>query len=508
MRRTLLSAQSPPRLERVHLKVAEAIESEYGAEIEDHVADMAHHLWRAGSVADPDKTAHYLALAGERAVQRSAYEQAFSYLTPALNLMRKLPGDQDRIRRELQASIALSHALQASKGLAAREHEQLNARMLDLSQRLEERDQSFSVLTLLWSFFLTRGDLISARTTSQEIMDIAHELNNPLVTMHGKLALGTLFYQGELKEARRYLEEAAAANSPSQVQRPYAADPQILCFCHLAWTLWFLGFPDQAITQMQQALRIADAIGEPYGITYERWFHATVHELRGEYKETLVLSDDVLSRARDQSFPEFAALGAIWHGTALVAEGIAEPGLAEMKHGISAFFAANHGLGDTAILGILAGALLAMEKVDEALATVDEALQVAARTGEQFYVPELHRLKGEALLARSSDSGEQASDCFDMACAIARAQGGRSLELRALRSLAELERKRGGGVRARKALIEVLGWFEEGLQTGDLRLARPSPTRVCKRAFGAPGNRSIRGCGNADDNHRHDARSG
>lgn len=473
VRQTLLGAQSPPRQQRLHLKVAEAIEREYAGELEDHFADLAYHLWRAGAFAETNKTARYLALAGEQAMQRSAYEQALSYLTSALDLMHKLPDDQGHVRRELDISIALSLALQASKGLAAPEHEPLNARMLELSQRLEERDQSFSVLALLWSFFLTRGDLISARKTSHQIIDIAHGFNEPLMLTHGNLALGmTLFYQGELADARRHLEQAMAFDSPVRVQRRYAADPRILCLCHLAWTMWFLGFPDQALAQTQRAISVAREIGEPFGITYATWFGATVHELRGEWKESQTLSDDTLARAENQGFPEFAALGALWRGTAMVAQGAAEPGLAQMREGAATFFAANHGLGATAIMGNLAKAMLTTGRVDEALATLDDAFGLAGRTGEQFFVSELHRLRGEGLLARGPAEYARALECFETACASARAQGGRSLELRARLSLAGLRRKNGDQVGARKALIEILDSFSEGFQTSDLKLAK------------------------------------
>jgi predicted ATPase len=108
----------------------------------------------------------------------------------------------------------------------------------------------------------------------------------------------------------------------------------------------------------------------------------------------------------------------------------------------------------------------------EALATLEDALSLATRTGEQFFVPELHRLKGEASLAREPEYYAPAEECFQTACAAAFAQSGRSLELRARRSLAGLPRKSGDRARERKALIEILDSFSEGFQTNDLKLAK------------------------------------
>ena len=42
-------------------------------------------------------------------------------------------------------------------------------------------------------------------------------------------------------------------------------------------------------------------------------------------------------------------------------------------------------------------------RLDEALAEVDEALSIADRTNSRCYEAELHRIKGEVLLARSPE---------------------------------------------------------------------------------------------------------
>jgi predicted ATPase len=64
-----------------------------------------------------------------------------------------------------------------------------------------------------------------------------------------------------------------------------------------------------------------------------------------------------------------------------------------------------------------------------------EALATAPQTGEQWWDAELHRLKGELLL-RQATPPEEAETCFHQALASARQQEARSLELRAVVSLA------------------------------------------------------------------------
>ncbi|GAG39258.1 unnamed protein product, partial [marine sediment metagenome] len=56
VRQTLLSGLSLPRRQRMHLRVAEAMERVYARALEEHAADLAHHLYQAGTAADPQKT--------------------------------------------------------------------------------------------------------------------------------------------------------------------------------------------------------------------------------------------------------------------------------------------------------------------------------------------------------------------------------------------------------------------------------------------------------------------
>ena len=137
-----------------------------------------------------------------------------------------------------------------------------------------------------------------------------------------------------------------------------------------------------------------------------------------------------------------------------------------------AFFAASHELGATALMGNLAKAQLATARADESLATINDAMDRAGRTGEQFYVAELHRLRGDALLASDAQNRERARDCFETACKVASAQGARSLELRARTSLAGLLQKWGDPPGARQALVEILESFSEGFDTDDLKRAQ------------------------------------
>lgn len=93
IRQTLMSDVSLPRRQRLHLRVSEAMEQVYGGALEEHAADLAHHLYQAGAAADPRKTARYLTMAGEQALGAAAFEDGLRHFNNALSLQ---PADDRR----------------------------------------------------------------------------------------------------------------------------------------------------------------------------------------------------------------------------------------------------------------------------------------------------------------------------------------------------------------------------------------------------------------------------
>ncbi|MCH8814540.1 MAG: AAA family ATPase [Chloroflexi bacterium] len=91
IRQTLLSDVSGARRQRLHLRVADAMESVYAADLEEHAGDLAEHLRRAGS-SDTDKMVRYLTLAGDRALASAAFEDALRQYETALSLQASSEG--------------------------------------------------------------------------------------------------------------------------------------------------------------------------------------------------------------------------------------------------------------------------------------------------------------------------------------------------------------------------------------------------------------------------------
>ena len=96
------------------------------------------------------------------------------------------------------------------------------------------------------------------------------------------------------------------------------------------------------------------------------------------------------------------------------------------------------------------------------------------KTGERYYEAELHRFKGEFLLAPDAtrDQEGEAEACLHQALDIARHQQAKSLELRAATSLARLWQSQDKRQDAYDLLAPVYEWFTEGFDTADLQEAK------------------------------------
>jgi class 3 adenylate cyclase/tetratricopeptide (TPR) repeat protein len=105
IRQTLLSGLSLPRRQRLHLRVAEAMERVYARTLEEHTGDLAYHFHQAGAAADADKTLRYLALAGDQAIRAVAYEEGAQLYQMALEVLDRSRKPDEGRRCELLLAL-------------------------------------------------------------------------------------------------------------------------------------------------------------------------------------------------------------------------------------------------------------------------------------------------------------------------------------------------------------------------------------------------------------------
>ena len=478
----------------LHEQSGHAIEQLYHERLDEHYDDLAHHYSRSGNT---EKAIEYLHLAGQQAVQRSAYAEAVQHLTTALELLTTLPDTRERARQELMLHVTLGLPLLATRSVASPEVLATFTRAWKLCEQLGETRQFFSVLFGLLIFHLVRGEFLTARELGEQLLGLAQREQDPALLVEAYRAVGrTLFFLGEFGAAQAHLEQSLtlydAQRHHSHVFFNGIEEPGIFGFSYVALVLWHLGYPDQALQKSEAALTLAQELSHPFSLCTARIFAATSHQLRRERALTQEWAEAGITLAREQGFPVWLGQGTVLQGWTLAEQGQVEEGITQIRHGMATYQAVGARVFQSYYLVLLAEAYGKAGQVEEELSALAEALAVIDKNGERFYEAELYRLKGELLLAQESTeqgaaSKEQGAEsreqevekCFLTAIEIARRQQAKSLELRAVMSLARLWQSHGKIAEAHKLLSDIYQWFTEGFDTKDLQDAKALLAALC-----------------------------
>lgn len=299
---------------------------------------------------------------------------------------------------------------------------------------------------------------------------------------------------GEFALALEHYEKALSLYDPDHHPDDafqYVQNPGVAMRCFAAWSLWFLGQPNQAAARIKEAVSLAAELSEPYGLAQTLFFAAVLHQLRREERRAQEDAEAAIAVSREHGLALYQAMSTATRGWALMWQGQPEEGIEQMVEGL-----ANHRLTGAEVilphfLALLVEAFAKTRQVEEGLRVLEEALRVVNRNGERYYLAELYRIKGELLLLQATDrvlsravpSGQTVSRaripevapaeaCFHQSIEIAREQNAKSWELRAVTSLARLYQNQHKGSEAHRLLEQIYSKFTEGFDTADLKEAK------------------------------------
>jgi DNA-binding winged helix-turn-helix (wHTH) protein/tetratricopeptide (TPR) repeat protein len=465
LHRTVLYDRVPAgRRARLHAAVADRLERAYGPAAPVHAAELAAHRLAAH---DPARAVPYLQAAATQALGRSAPREAAGHLEALLAALPQLPEGPERDLAELAAQMTLGPALVAIRGFAAPELEAAFTRAHELCVALDRPHELTLALHGLAAVAEFRGRYHRSEALLERILRLG--IDDLAVEAHELMACST-FHQGAAARAVGYAERGLALygeGGDHTYLAPFGEHPAVSCHYWAALALWFLGRPDRALDHGQGARALAAS--HPYSLASAEVQLAYLHQYRGEAVETLRWATTALATATEHGFPIRAAQAAILGGWARAVTGADPVGVEQLRAGLAGYLATGAELDHPYYLGLLAEALAATAGPPEGLVVAEEAIRMVGTVRPFYYLPELHRIRGD-LLARDPAAAVEAARAYDRAMALAAGHGARSPELRAAIRLCRLpEEARPGG--ARERLRRLYGGFEEGFSTPDLRAA-------------------------------------
>jgi len=276
------------------------------------------------------------------------------------------------------------------------------------------------------------------------------------------------FYRGSFAEAKEHLDKAMELFDPAKHRENTAVYGGCAGFYGHMVTTWILlltGKMDQAVEHEAKVLALAEEMDEPYTLTTTWAFEMQLAFQRREPDRVQAAAEKLQELCHQFGFPWLLATGEIGLGWAMAKRGEAKEAIARMRKALmEGWRAAGARFLFPHYTAFLVEVLLDHDRVADGLSAVEEGLAVSRTSVEQFYEPELERLRGE-LLHRAGNPAEEIETIFRDALDTTRDRGAKLLEIRLATSLARLLKEEDRSDEAVELLKPVVEGFTEGRDT-------------------------------------------
>lgn len=452
-----------------HRHLADALKARFDDALASAPELLAHHYTEAQEHA---VAAGYWKQAAMRAAARSAYAEAVAHFQHGLACVGRLPPGAARDRQEVDLLINGGFSFVVTRGYGHDDVRRVYTRARELEAALAgvlRPSERFPIVYGVWLYYLVLPEFEPERALAREIEALAREPDAaPFRVMVGQ-AVGMVLWQGALAEARAALEETDRLYDPAlhgAFKEHFGQCPKMVALAHLQWALWLQGHVREALETARRCVEHARSIRHPYSLAYALGYVAQFHYFRGDAAEAEAHAAEAVRISAEQGFPTWMATGQMYLGWARALRGEHDAGLADVRGAQVIWGYVNVMLNQPVRLALLAETAAIAGRGAEALAGYDDAVAFAERTGERYYLADILRRRGELRGAQGDAPGAEAD--LRAALDLARAQGARSLSLRAAASLHGALRTES----ARRELAAEAGWFADDLDTPDLRAAR------------------------------------
>lgn len=401
-----------------HQRIADALEQHFPALVQAQPELLARHLAEAG---ERDRAVELLRVAGERALNRCANEEALSHLDQALAMLAldpTAPIVPERARLGLRLEVARGAALMMLRGQSAPEVEQAYGQARALTRwtvaapadgpAVAEPVEVLPALMGLWRFYVASGRMYDALEVAERMLAVAEPCGGAPLLGARMTAGMTLFHLWQLPRARALVLQGIEQyrHDPPDDHEielfSLGQHPAVACAMCLSFIDMNLGDLAASRAWQDEAAAIARRLDSPFQTTSMLGWSALLAWQRGEDAVFRRHAEDCAGHAERHRFPMWASVMRVYRGLIQVRDGHHAAGLAQMAGGLGEIDRMRQGLSRLRCqLALVEGQLIAC-RPDEALDTLRQARQQLRVGAETWWEPELHRLRGQALALRDA----------------------------------------------------------------------------------------------------------
>jgi class 3 adenylate cyclase/tetratricopeptide (TPR) repeat protein len=259
--------------------IVEAIERRAGDRLTEHIERLAHHAFR-GEVWS--KAAAYLLQAGEKASHRCAHRQAVVELERALVALAHQPEGPERLKSFVAAKVLLQGRLTALGELeAALCHARDALKVADAVNDFHWISVGSRLVAVsLWLM----GRSVEAAQFADRALETATAIGSVSYCIGSNVLLGTIHHTlGNYDQALGYLERNLnLIRDDLRLHRFGLALPSVLSRAYLAWSLGELGQFDRALSVAGEGLEIATSAQHAFSLASAQWAMEWPRILRGD----------------------------------------------------------------------------------------------------------------------------------------------------------------------------------------------------------------------------------
>jgi DNA-binding SARP family transcriptional activator len=423
---------SPPQRWLLHRRLGQSLERLHADDTDSVSAQLAAQNALGGR---PDRAVVYYRRAADIASGTFAHAEAIRLHQAALSIVRAQPVGRRSRTEELAILEALAAPLNARYGYASLELQRTLERSIELAETLGSADSTVVALIGLWASQFVQGRTADSHRTASRALDMVTEDSDLSGSAHFAFG-GSAVSRGRPAQGLRHLELVPTSTEGARTL-PVGTRPDIHGRAWSAHAHWLLGHDAAAVSACRDAVAVARASDHPYNLAVALAYAAITQQMRQDKAELASIVRGLRALCDKYDFAYYREWGLILDGWR---QGVGADHTRDVDAGIEL---AHRGIDNLKAQGsfarmpywlsLLADLQLARGQPDAARATLDAAVVVARARDDQWWLPEVLRM-------RSGYDGPPAAIArLRSAAGLASAQGSSALLRRCDHDLAALD---------------------------------------------------------------------
>lgn len=449
-----------------HLNIANVLESDFPETKESTPEVLAQHFTKAG---ETQKGIQYWLQAGQRAQAQSANNEAISHFDSGLQLVETIDDEAKRAELDMAFRFPMIASLMGARGYAAPEIEPHHKRVQEIGLNSGDPNLIGRLLLPYWQWVFINGDHQKSIETTDSLLENAAKAQDSGLLTEAHWSSGCAkYFLGRFSETVEHEQQALSTyDVDTSIEHAKVSfqnsGPLAYAFMSKAW--WAMGKVDQSLEAMEEALRRAPELPEPFSTVVVNWNSADLGEQMRDGERAGHYAEKVVRSCEELGFLFFLGMGTCSSGISMFLRGDLEPATSTIQRGIDTIIATGADIALPVYYAFLAETYWQLGQREKAIEALDQAF-ARLKSGERYFEAEMLRMRGEFAFDGGDPSAARRS--FEESLQVAGRQQAHSFALRTTLSLARKLAAEGENNEAREIVQSAKSRIQGGEGTPDI----------------------------------------